>query len=90
MADRTTERERLYAKISSLTEGEVAELLDYVRIMETMRSQLDTPARFEDELIEMLAESTESRRARTVIEWDRIRRRADRSALTSFSTTYPC
>ena len=55
-----------------------------------MRSQLDTPARFEDELIEMLAESTESRRARTVIEWDRIRRRADRSALTSFITTYPC
>ena len=90
MADRTTERERLVAKISSLTEGEVAELLDYVRIMETMRSQLDTPARFEDELIEMLADSTESRRARTVIEWDRIRRRADRSALTSFNTTYPC
>ena len=90
MADRTTERERLYAKISSLTDVEVAELLDYVLIMETMRSQLDTPARFEDELIEMLADSTESRRARTVIEWDRIRRRADRSALTSFRTTYPC
>ncbi len=90
MAERTNERERLSAKIGSLTDTEVVELLDYVRIMETMRAQLDAPARFEDELIEMLADSTESRRARTVIEWDRIRRRADRTALATFNTTYPC
>jgi hypothetical protein len=83
MADRTTERERLYAKISSLTDGEVAELLDYVTIMETMRVQLDAPGRFEDELISMLAESTESRRARIVFEWDRVRRRAERAAFTA-------
>ncbi len=80
MADRTAERERLYSKIGSLSDGEVAELLDYVTIMETMRAQLDTPGRFEDELVAMLADSLESRRARTVFEWDRIRRRAERAA----------
>jgi regulator of sigma D len=89
MADRTTERERLFAKISSLTEVEVAELLDYVTIMETMRVQLDSPGRFEDELIAMLAESTESRRARTVLEWDRVRRRAERAATFAANTNYP-
>ena len=79
MADRKNARERLYAKIGCLTDGEVAELLDYVTIMETMRNQLDAPARFEDELIAMLAESKESQRARTVIEWERVRRRAERA-----------
>ena len=89
MAERTTERERLYAKIGSLTDGEVAELLDYVTIMETMRVQLDSPGRFEDELIAMLAESTESRRARIVVEWDRVRRRAERAAPFSANPNYP-
>lgn len=88
MADRTTERERLYAMISSLTDGEVAELLDYVTIMETMRVQIDTPGRFEDELVAMLAESRESRRARMVVEWDRVRRRAERAAFAA-NPQYP-
>jgi hypothetical protein len=88
MADRDTERERLYAKISSLTDGEVAELLDYVTIMETMRVQLDAPGRFEDELVAVLAESRESLRARTVVEWDRIRRRAERAAPFAVNGNY--
>jgi hypothetical protein len=59
----------------------VAELLDYVNIMETMRNQIEAPGVFEDELIAILAESQESRRARTVFEWERVRRRADRAAM---------
>ena len=79
MAERTTHRERLYAKIRNLNEGEVIELLEYVNIMENMRNQVDSPGLFEDELITMLADSTENRRARTVLEWDRVRRRTEQA-----------
>jgi hypothetical protein len=89
MAERMTERERLAAKINDLSDGEVAELLDYVNIMETMRSQMDAPGVFEDELISILADSRESRRARTVFEWDRIRRRAERAALVGYPRSLP-
>ena len=89
MAERMTDRERLMAKIGSLSEGEVAELLDYVNIMETMRIQLDSPTVFEDELISILADSKENRRARTVFEWDRVRRRAERAAFAGISRALP-
>ena len=89
MAERANERERLSAKIRSLTDTEVAELLEYVNIMESMRAQADSPSLFEDELITILADANESRRARTVYEWDRIRRRAERSALFPFAPGFP-
>lgn len=89
MAERLTDRERLVAKIGTLSDVEVAELLDYVTIMETMRAQVDTPSVFEDELISMLADSRENRRARTVMEWDRVRRRAERFALPGFTRGLP-
>jgi hypothetical protein len=85
MAERTNDREKLVAKIGALTDVEVAELLDYVTIMETMRRQLESPGIFEDELIAVLVESRESRRARTVFEWERIRRRADRVAFSGMT-----
>ena len=56
MADRTAPRERLVAKLSSLTDAEVAELLDYVTIMESLRTQADSPRQFEEELIALLTE----------------------------------
>ena len=89
MAERLSERERLVAKIGTLSDVEVAELLDYVNIMETMRAQVDTPSAFEDELIAMLADSRESRRARVVAEWDRVRRRAERFAVPGVSRGLP-
>jgi hypothetical protein len=84
MAELTTARDLLTAKISNLSETEVSELLDYVKIMETMRVQADQPDLFEDELISMLANSTESRRARTVVEWDKVRRRVERAGFATF------
>ena len=84
MAELTTGRDLLTAKISNLSDTEVSELLDYVRIMETMRVQLDAPGRFEDELVAVLAESRESLRARAVIEWDRVRRRVERAGFATF------
>lgn len=89
MAERKHDRERLAAKLSSLTDSEVAELLEYVTVMETMRAQADSPALFEDEFITILADSNESRRARSVIEWDRVRRRVDRTALFPFTPGFP-
>jgi hypothetical protein len=89
MAERANERERLSAKISSLTDTEVTELLEYVHIMESMRAQVDSPGLFEDELITILADSKECRRARTVYEWDRVRRRAERVALFPFAPGFP-
>ena len=83
MAERSNQRERLNAKIAALRDEEIAELLEYVTIMETMRVQLDSPVLFEDELITMLADSKESQRAHTVLEWDRVRRRAERAGIFS-------
>jgi hypothetical protein len=85
MAERTNDRERLVAKIGALTDIEVAELLDYVNIMETMRTQIEAPGVFEDELVAILSESLESRRARTVFEWERVRRRSDRAAMAAMT-----
>ena len=76
MADRTTPRERLVAKISSLSDGEVADLLDYVNIMESLRAQADAPHQFEDELIALIVEPEGTGRARVGLDADRPRRRA--------------
>lgn len=81
MAERSNQRDTLFGKISGFSDSEVAELLEYVTIMESMRAQVDTPVLFEDELISLLADSKENQRARTVLEWDRVRRRADRMGL---------
>ena len=77
MGKRLTNRQRLAFKIETLTETEVTEVLEYISIMETMRRQQTAPDVFEDDLINFLAEATENRRARQVLEWDRVRRRAD-------------
>ena len=76
MADRTTPRERLVAKISSLNDVEVAELLDYVGIMETLRAQAETPRLFEEELIALITEPEAAASAQVGIDADRPRRRA--------------
>jgi hypothetical protein len=85
MAKRLTNRQRLAFKIETLTETEVAEVLEYISIMESMRRQQSAPDIFEDDLINFLAEATENRRARQVLEWDRVRRRADGQGVVNIS-----
>jgi hypothetical protein len=80
MAKRITERQRLAFKLDSLTETEVKEVLDYISIMESMRRAASAPAAFDDDLISLLAEAQESRRARQAFEWETVRRRAERRA----------
>ena len=81
MAKRITERQRLAFKLDSLTDAEVKEVLDYISIMETMRRAASTPAGlWEDELVTLLADSPENKRARQAFEWESVRRRAERRA----------
>ncbi|HEX8709020.1 MAG TPA: hypothetical protein VF723_12305 [Pyrinomonadaceae bacterium] len=80
MAKRLTERQRLALKLDSLNDSEVVEVLDYIAIMETMRRATALPGVWEDELVSLLADAHENKRARQAFEWEAVRRRADRRA----------
>jgi hypothetical protein len=82
MAKRLTERQRLALKLDSLNDSEVNEVLDYISIMESMRRATAIPGLWEDELVALLADAPENRRARQVFEWEAVRRKADRRAAT--------
>jgi len=86
MGDRITNRQVLKHKAESLSEPEIAEVLDYINIMESLREQASKPDLFDDELMNLLADALENRRARVVTEWDRVRRRADNRASTFVSS----
>lgn len=83
MNKRLTERERLLYKLNRLSEPEIAEVLDYVNLIEAGK---DVPANAQnalfpevadDEIISTLSGAYENCRARQVAEWESIRRRAD-------------
>ena len=80
MAKRLTQRQILALKLESLTDSEVQELLDYVAIMESMRRSVMVPLAWEDEVLAILADAHENRRARQAFEWDAVRRRAEQRA----------
>ena len=82
MAKRITERQRLALKLDSLNDSEVVEVLDYISIMESMRRATVTSGAWDDELVMLLADAHENRRARQAFEWEAVRRRADRRAST--------
>lgn len=86
MGDRITNRQVLRRKADSLSEPEIAEVLDYINIMESLRDQANKPDLFDDELMNLLADALENRRARVVSEWDRVRRRADTKASSFISS----
>ena len=82
MAKRITERQRLALKLDSLNDSEVVEVLDYISIMESMRRATLVPGVWEDELVAVLADGRENRRAQASFEWEAVRRRAERRAST--------
>ncbi len=86
MGDRITNRQVLRRKAGSLSEPEIAEVLDYINIMESLREQANKPDLFDDELMNLLADALENRRARVVSEWDRVSRRADTRASSFVSS----
>lgn len=87
MNTRPTERERLLYKLDHLSETEINEVLNYVTQIEANHSELATrqsplfpeitPNITDDDLVLALGAAYENRRARQVIEWEAIRRRAD-------------
>jgi hypothetical protein len=78
MAEKPANRERLVSRIRSMTEDQIADLLDYVEAISPTPQRTPPLGAAEDELIAALAEAVENRRARTALEWDRVRRRAER------------
>jgi hypothetical protein len=78
MAKRLTQRQLLALKLDSLTDSDVQELLDYISIMESMRRSRIAPAAWDEDLIALLADEVENRRARQAFEWETVRRRAER------------
>ncbi|HEV7378097.1 MAG TPA: hypothetical protein VGN95_25680 [Pyrinomonadaceae bacterium] len=82
MAKRLTERQRLALKLDSLNDTEVVEVLDYISIMESMRRANLLPGVWEDDLVTLLADARENKRARQAFEWEAVRRRAERRAST--------
>jgi hypothetical protein len=88
MAEPSSSRDQLAAKISSLSDLEVTELLDYIKIMETMRAQLSSPGLFEDEVASLLV-SAAGFRSVEIAAAQRARRRASsESSASTLSTTY--
>lgn len=83
MARRLTERQLLALKVDLLTDTEVNEVLDYVSIMESMRKSVMVPPVWDDEVVALLADAPENRRARQAFEWESVRRRAERKAAAS-------
>jgi hypothetical protein len=76
MAKRITERHRLALKLDALNDSEVKEVLEYISIMESMRRATAVPGLWEDELVALLADTQENKRARQAFEWEAVRRRA--------------
>ena len=80
MARKLSDRQRLARKLDSLNDAEVVEVLDYIAIMESMRRASHLPGIWEDDLVAMLADAPENKRARQAFEWEAVRRRAERRA----------
>lgn len=85
MAKSATQRQFLALKLDSLTESEVQEVLDYIAIMESMRRSGTVPTKWEDEVLAVLADARENRRARQAFEWEAVRRKAERKAASKAS-----
>ncbi|HEY0726886.1 MAG TPA: hypothetical protein VGD38_02380 [Pyrinomonadaceae bacterium] len=84
MGRTVSQRQFLAQKLETLNEAEVCEVLDYISAME---SQHETRQRsrtvssvWEDEVLSVLAEARENRRARQTFEWEAVRRKAEKRA----------
>ncbi len=78
MAKRITKRQLLGLKLESLDDAEVQEVLDYLAVIETLRRSRIAPSARQDDIVELLAEAQENKRARQAFEWEVTRRRAER------------
>jgi hypothetical protein len=84
MGRTVNQRQFLAQKLETLNEAEVCEVLDYISAMETQRESRrrsrTVSATWEDEVVSVLAEARENRRARQAFEWEAVRRKAEKRA----------
>ncbi len=81
MVKRLSQRQLLATKLDSLDDSEVRELLNHIATIESMRQTRSTLSSGEDEIVALLAEARENRRAQQAFEWEAARRRAERRAV---------
>jgi len=81
MASTVSQRQFLALKLDALTESEVQEVLDYIAIMESTRRSRTVPSIWEDEVVAVLADARENRRAQQAFEWEAVSRKAERRAV---------
>lgn len=82
MAKRITRRQLLGIKLAALDDAEVQEVLDYLAVIETLRRPKIARPVWQDDIVELLAEAQENKRARQAFEWEVTRRRAERRGAT--------
>ena len=77
MAKRITKRQLLGLKLASLDDAEIQEVLDYLAVIETLRRPRLASSVRQDDIVELLAEAQENKRARQAFEWEVTRRSAE-------------
>ena len=85
MVKRLSQRQLLASKLDLLDDAEVRELINYIAMIESMRQSKSTLLSGEDEIVALLAEARENRRAQQAFEWEAARRRAERQAVAKHS-----
>ena len=80
MGRTVSQRQFLAQKLETLNDVEVREVLDYISAMETTRRSKTVSTTWEDEVLSVLAEARENRRARQAFEWEAVRRKAEKRA----------
>jgi hypothetical protein len=80
MGEQTNNRQALKLKAETLTDAETSAVLDYIEMIQSLREPALRSEAADDDLVNLLSEAQENRRARVVMEWDRVRLRADTRA----------
>ncbi len=78
MAKRITDRQLLALKLDTLPDSEFTALLEYLTVREVNRRSANLPGTQDDDVVSVLVEARENRRARQAFEWELVRRRAER------------
>jgi hypothetical protein len=80
MGRTVSQRQFLAQKLETLNDVEVREVLDYISAMESTRRSKTVSTTWEDDVLSVLAEARENRRARQAFEWEAVRRKAEKRA----------
>ena len=86
MGRTVNQRQFLAQKLETLNDAEVGEVLDYISAMESTRRSKTASSSSDDDMVSVLAEARENRRARQAFEWETVRRKAEKRAAARVGT----